>query len=211
MRSGVHWVEIEVTGSGMVGVARPGVPCGRIGWHSGDMWAVNNNGTLYHGAECRQAFPWVATTPAMETLKSCSGDNRQAIKAVEAEATQAGVRCAAPAFQTTAGEPDTVGLLLDFGTGSLTVFRNGVRQGVVAVGLEGELCWAASLHTLHCEARIVSPAAGTPPRLSKEERHHEREELKAQLEAAAERRAQIEAWTREERLNATPLAWYDDY
>jgi hypothetical protein len=100
---------------------------------------------------------------------------------------------------------------LDFGTGSLTVFRNGVRQGVVAVGLEGELCWAASLHTLHCEARIVSPAAGTPPRLSKEERHHEREELKAQLEAAAERRAQIEAWTREERLNATPLAWYDDY
>ena len=40
---------------------------------------------------------------------------------------------------------DVVGLLLDCDAGTLTVKKNGVRLGVAATGLTGELCWAASL------------------------------------------------------------------
>ena len=39
-----------------------------------------------------------------------------------------------------------VGLLLDCDAGTLTVKKNGVRLGVAATGLTGELCWAASMH-----------------------------------------------------------------
>jgi hypothetical protein len=40
---------------------------------------------------------------------------------------------------------DCVGMLLDLDQGSLTVYCNNVRLGVMAVGLSGEYCWAASL------------------------------------------------------------------
>ena len=44
-----------------------------------------------------------------------------------------------------ADKGDWIGLLLDIGTGTLTVFKNGSRLGVMATGLSGEYCWAASL------------------------------------------------------------------
>lgn len=40
---------------------------------------------------------------------------------------------------------DRVGLLLDVDQGSLTVYRNDQRLGIMAVGLSGEFCWAVSL------------------------------------------------------------------
>jgi hypothetical protein len=43
------------------------------------------------------------------------------------------------------GTGDVVGLLLDCDAGTLTVKKNGVRLGVAATGLTGELCWAASM------------------------------------------------------------------
>ncbi|KAL9186798.1 hypothetical protein ACHAXT_010518 [Thalassiosira profunda] len=40
---------------------------------------------------------------------------------------------------------DTVGLLLDLDEGTLAVYRNGRRLGVMKSGLAGEYCWGASL------------------------------------------------------------------
>eukprot|EP01046_Picozoa_sp_COSAG06_P005008 COSAG06_NODE_218_length_20036_cov_21.649446_7_plen_414_part_00 len=54
-----------------------------------------------------------------------------------------------------ARQGDTIGLLLDFGSGSLTVFRNGVRLGVMATGLEGEYSWAANLVSQHDSVHIA--------------------------------------------------------
>jgi hypothetical protein len=40
---------------------------------------------------------------------------------------------------------DRIGLLLDLDQGSMTMFKNGRRLGVMATGLSGEYCWAALL------------------------------------------------------------------
>ena len=43
-------------------------------------------------------------------------------------------------------QDDTLGLLLDCAAGTLTAYKNGARLGkVVQSGLEGQLCWAASV------------------------------------------------------------------
>jgi hypothetical protein len=44
-----------------------------------------------------------------------------------------------------ANEPgDRVGLLLDLGQGSMTVYKNDERLGVMATGLSGEYSWAVN-------------------------------------------------------------------
>ena len=40
---------------------------------------------------------------------------------------------------------DRVGLLLDLDQGSMTVYKNGERLGVMVSGLSGEYCWAVVL------------------------------------------------------------------
>lgn len=56
-----------------------------------------------------------------------------------------------------ADEHDTIGLLLDFDTGTLTVFKNGERLGVMATNLEGEYRWAVVMKEM--------PGWGTPHNL----------------------------------------------
>ena len=56
---------------------------------------------------------------------------------------------------------DRSGMLLDFDQGSMTVWRNGEKLGVIggvlqADGLSGPLCWAVSLVNLGHSARIES-------------------------------------------------------
>ena len=56
-----------------------------------------------------------------------------------------------------------IGMLLDFETGSMTVFRNDERLGVMETGLAGEYCWAASLLYEGTAVRIDSRPAPSPP------------------------------------------------
>jgi hypothetical protein len=48
-------------------------------------------------------------------------------------------------MQTAQKEGDRVGMLLDLDQGSMTVYKNDERLGVMATGLSGEYCWAVSL------------------------------------------------------------------
>ena len=54
-------------------------------------------------------------------------------------------RCGGWAGQQRFDKGDVVGLLLDCDAGTLTVKKNGVRLGVAATGLTGELCWAVCM------------------------------------------------------------------
>ena len=47
-------------------------------------------------------------------------------------------------------------MLLDLDAGTLTVFKNDERLGVMATGLSGEFCWAVSLRGENRSARIQS-------------------------------------------------------
>eukprot|EP01046_Picozoa_sp_COSAG06_P037614 COSAG06_NODE_4265_length_4419_cov_9.045139_1_plen_302_part_00 len=63
----------------------------------------------------------------------------------------------------TAGEGDRIGMLLDLDQGSMTVYKNDERLGVMAVGLSGEYCWAVSLGAQGNIARIeAAPAPASP-------------------------------------------------
>ncbi len=47
-----------------------------------------------------------------------------------------------------AQESSTIGLLLDFDNGTLSVYKNGRRLGMMKDGLSGEYCWMAILQPL---------------------------------------------------------------
>ena len=64
----------------------------------------------------------------------------------------------------TAREGDRIGMLLDLDQGSMTVWKNDVKLGVmVAEGLSGSFCWAASLRFAGYSFRIGSAAAPASP------------------------------------------------
>jgi hypothetical protein len=58
-------------------------------------------------------------------------------------------------------EGDTIGMLLDFDDGTLTIFRDEAagleRLGVMARGLSGEYCWAVSMWPRGHSAQLESP------------------------------------------------------
>jgi hypothetical protein len=60
-------------------------------------------------------------------------------------------------------EGDRIGLLLDLDQGSMTVYKNDKRLGVMATGLSGEYCWAVSLYEEDDSARIDAAAAPASP------------------------------------------------
>ena len=41
---------------------------------------------------------------------------------------------------------DEIGMLLDLDEGTLTVYKNGRKLGVMKRGLAGEYCWVATIH-----------------------------------------------------------------
>ena len=56
-----------------------------------------------------------------------------------------------------AEQGDRIGMLLDLDQGSMTVWKNDVKLGVmVAKGLRGNLCWAVTLGMAGDSARIES-------------------------------------------------------
>ena len=62
-----------------------------------------------------------------------------------------------------ARQGDRIGMLLDLDQGSMTLWKNNEKLGVmVAEGLSGPLCWAASLGQ-HRSARIESAPAPASP------------------------------------------------
>eukprot|EP01046_Picozoa_sp_COSAG06_P032103 COSAG06_NODE_3183_length_5718_cov_83.394910_4_plen_336_part_00 len=63
-----------------------------------------------------------------------------------------------------AREGDRIGLLLDLDQGTMTVYKNDERLGVMATGLSGEYSWAVSMHLgLGDSMRIEAAAAPTCP------------------------------------------------
>ena len=64
----------------------------------------------------------------------------------------------------TAGEGDRIGMQLDLDQGSVTVWKNGEKLGVmVSEGLSGPLSWAAELYKEGSSARIESAPAPASP------------------------------------------------
>eukprot|EP01046_Picozoa_sp_COSAG06_P045888 COSAG06_NODE_6412_length_2944_cov_2.957118_3_plen_313_part_00 len=64
---------------------------------------------------------------------------------------------------------DRIGMLLDLDQGSMTVYKNDERLGVMATGLSGEYCWAVSLYGQGNSTRIdvtVAPASPTTEELA---------------------------------------------
>ena len=65
-------------------------------------------------------------------------------------------------MQATREQGDRIGLLLDLDQGSMTVYKNDERLGVMATGLSGEYSWAVSLHYVGYSARVDAAALPAP-------------------------------------------------
>jgi hypothetical protein len=66
-------------------------------------------------------------------------------------------------MQTTREEGDRIGMLLDLDQGSMTVYKNDERLGVMATGLSGEYSWAVGLCRQTNITRIDATAAPASP------------------------------------------------
>jgi hypothetical protein len=55
-------------------------------------------------------------------------------------------------------EGDRIGMLLDLDQGTMTVYKNDERLGVMATGLSGEYSWAVALYYGGDSTRIESAA-----------------------------------------------------
>ena len=93
-------------------------------------------------------------------------------------------------MQPAAEQGDHIGMLLDLGQGSMTVWKNDEKLGVMqAEGLSGPFCWAVSLvYTRGYSARIESAPAPASPT------EEEMVEARARDHAAAVAVAEAEAW-----------------
>ena len=71
-------------------------------------------------------------------------------------------------MQTARQQGDRISMLLDLDQGSMTVWKNDVKLGVMAAeGMRGPLCWAATMYRSSESVRIDSAVA--PPSLTEEE------------------------------------------
>ena len=66
---------------------------------------------------------------------------------------------------------DTVGMLLNLDGGTLTVYRNNRRLGVMKTGLSGPYCWYVSLANSQTGTDAVSIKRGILPNLDRETRN----------------------------------------
>jgi hypothetical protein len=60
-------------------------------------------------------------------------------------------------------EGDRIGMLLDLDQGSMTVYKNDERLGVMATGLSGEYSWAVSLYYGRDTGYSARIGAAPPP------------------------------------------------
>jgi hypothetical protein len=68
-----------------------------------------------------------------------------------------------------ARDGDRIGLLLDLDQGSMTVYKNDERLGVMATGLSGEYCWAVVLSGRQGDSARIETAASAPASPTAEE------------------------------------------
>ena len=65
-------------------------------------------------------------------------------------------------MQAAREEGDRIGMLLDLDQGSMTVYKNDERLGVMATGLSGEYSWAVSMYYEGLSARVEAAALPAP-------------------------------------------------
>jgi hypothetical protein len=61
-------------------------------------------------------------------------------------------------MQTAKKQGDRIGMLLDLDQGTMTVYKNDERLGVMATGLSGEYSWAVSIYMVRHSVRIDAAA-----------------------------------------------------
>jgi hypothetical protein len=81
--------------------------------------------------------------------------------------TDDGAHCPAPheweGMERAEDEGDCIGMLLDLDQGTMTVYKNNERLGVMATGLSGEYSWAVTLWEQASSARMEAAPIPLPP------------------------------------------------
>ena len=106
-----------------------------------------------------------------QVLSGCDVEGKWIVHDIEGHmfySTGTGRRCPGPRDSRSwegaegAEEGDTIGLLLDLDEGTLSVYKNGRKLGVMASGLTGVYCWAVSMGSEGDSIRIASVSIPEP-------------------------------------------------
>ncbi|EJK69816.1 hypothetical protein THAOC_08889 [Thalassiosira oceanica] len=155
MSSGSHYAEYEIiAGEPFIGVVRPmpGLDAGSFGDYS---YFVGDE-PRYPTFLAQRSSGWGACSNVHACDYSC-GDGEMNWTDWE-EVEYLALRWEG---MEGCGRGDTVGMLLNLGEGTLTVYKNSRRLGVMRDGLSGSYCWYATVN----EDDMVTIKRGTPPNI----------------------------------------------
>ncbi|EJK60811.1 hypothetical protein THAOC_18778 [Thalassiosira oceanica] len=153
MSSGAHYVEFLITGTPYIGIVRP-MPGLDAGAYQGDFQWFNVG--LFPDFLAQRSDDW-GNSEVHACEYDCENgkmsftdwdDDQFDIEWEGMESCQSG---------------DTLGMLLDLEQGTLTVYKNNRRLGVMKTELSGPYCWYASLVNRLSVADAVSIKRGTLP------------------------------------------------
>ena len=157
MKAGAHYVEFLVTGKPFIGIVRPmsGLDAGAY-QHEGISFIGTAFSGFYPDFLAQRSDDW-----GDSDIHACDFDcGEGAISSTDWAAEEweweqwEGMECLSG---------DTVGMLLNLDEGTLAVYKNNCRLGVMKDGLSGAYCWYVSLFRRNSGPDIVSIKRGTLP------------------------------------------------
>ncbi|EJK59989.1 hypothetical protein THAOC_19735 [Thalassiosira oceanica] len=155
MSSGAHYAEFLISGAPYIGIVRP-MPGLDAGEYQGNFSFIGVDDNLYPDFRAQRSDEWGDSE--VHACEYFCDDGKMSFTDWEndeidiewegRESCQSG---------------DTVGMLLDLEQGTLSVYKNNRRIGVMKTGLSGPYCWHASLVNRPSGTDVVSIKRGTLP------------------------------------------------
>jgi len=157
MRSGAHYAEFLITGEPYIGIVRP-MPGLDAGAYQENFHLLDNR--FYTDFLAQRTDDW-----GNSDVHACEYDcdsgvmNRTNWEDYEMDIEWEG--------REGCQSGDTVGMLLNLDEGTLTIYKNNRRLGVMMDGLSGPYCWYVSLYKSQTVTDAVSIKRGVMPNLDR--------------------------------------------
>ena len=139
MRAGSHYARFTITGTPFIGIVRP-MPGLDAGDYLEDFCFIGNEG-YYSDFLAQRSAEWGDCK--LHACEYFTGDGNMNCTSWDDEEEE--YEDAVWGGMETCETGDTVGMLLNLVEGTLTVYKNNRRLGVMKSGLSGPYCWYATL------------------------------------------------------------------
>ncbi|EJK47641.1 hypothetical protein THAOC_33625 [Thalassiosira oceanica] len=159
MKSGAHYAEFLITGEPYIGIVRP-MPGLYAGAHQeGDFFFISDT-SCYPNFCAQRSDDWGESE--VHAIDFSCGDGTMSFTAWDENVNDDANDIEWDGMES-CQSGDTVGMLLNLDEGTLAVYKNNRRLGVMRDGLSGPYCWYVNLHKHQTFSDAVSIKRGTLP------------------------------------------------